>query len=1516
MRRFFRTTYALAVIVLFVVVAVLGFTQTKVFRSYLRTHLIDVVASGLHAELSLGTVEGNLFTGFRADHVVLSRGGDSLLVVQKLEAKYDPLGLLTKSLSVSRITLINPVIGLTRSRQGTWNVERLLQSSSKDTTSSSWTIYLKQIQILGGEVHLVDSLDLAARAAESSLQPWPGRIDYAKLQLDSVSLDAGLNIHSHQIRLALRSFACTLLQPGFQIKDLSGDILLAPRTVAVQKLNLLTGKSHVVLDARLDSIDITSVKDLAQLQFAPLFARLNVGRLDFGELKQFVGSPVKFLEREIAGQVEIAGQFGLMDIRNVTLHTGTSSVRISGTLSNLHHPRDLELDLACIKNKVDADDIRNLMPSLRIPDLSAFGLVEYDLRFKGKPVAFNVRLVSSSRVGRIDADANLDFRESPFSYDGVIRTSYFNLARLVGDSSLVSKLKSTTTFQGRGLRLADMTGVGRCEMDSSEFYGLPLSRSVIIVDIADRIVRPRVSLRIGSTRIDLGGTFQLKPQDLVGYDLSGRINSLNLADVTRKPEHASDISFDLQARGDFKSPQAMTGYVNLNVFRSSFDTVQFAGGPAAIRINTLDGDPHTFSITSDILDLEVGGWFTPSTVVTALARGAALIGDAISYRINSLDALREAADNRQSVKEFRTTVPSKRDSVDYTFTLDLKDGYPVGVVLGRAVEGSLGASGRVREGLDGIRLDAKAHVRAFRYADQKIRLGVESGTLSFNADGLSTTDLLQSMNITLGARAKRFDVQGLQTSNLAADVTMVGDSSSIVIEALIDSVVTVKGRGSAQYADRLFVFSLDRLQADFSSHVFENSGTVAFKVGRDGLQISNLLLHHEAEEVSVAGLFNPSGTSNIAASVHNVLVNTIPKVARRTASIESLPAMSGIVNANATFDGSLEEPSFSLDMNATSVHYDQETFGTVQIRSSYSDRLLTIFAQLHSRPDSAGSIPELLVNGTVPFDLSLTGASERKLEGEMNLDVQSTNFRLEFLDPFIPELSNLSGYLVCNMKLRGTVESPAYEGSVVLQNARFLFNPLGIQYLVDGKLVPNGKKIAFEEVVVRNIAEDQPDGRMSLSGSFSLEGLKIKDFDLAANGQLLVMKESARRSNQGLYGDLFAGTGPLGISWKGSPSRSFVAGEVFLKYANLTLPPTKQTQDLPNSRIEVRLIDDLKMDSASTSVREGQAGPGVKTATVPLRSLKPLTTVLESPAPPQKSFLDNIVYNLAIETQGVTQLKFVFSNFTNEQLLAELKGRTAFTRDGDQMHLTGELDLGHRSYYNNFKKLDATGKVRFTGDPLNPELDIVATYEGVHRGVDSTAGTRFSGGSEKVIVKVLITGTRDQPKVKMGLAEYDQLGNLITQQRPDVEGDAIAFLVTGSFREELTQQDKLSLAGSSVLGGVASSILSGPLTDLLRKEFGIVRSVDVLYYGGGSFQESADLRLTGEVGDAVFRLGGRVLSDLNNTNISIQLPMSAIVGSEQWRNLLLEAERTVQGVETFDQRRESRGVRLLYRIIF
>ena len=1515
-RKFFRATYSVAIIALFLAAVVLGFTQTKLFRTYLRTRLVQAVASDLHGELVLSSLEGNLFTGFQVENVVLRRDGEPVLTVEKLDVKYDPLGLLTKSVTVSRLVLTNPAIHLTRSAGGEWNFHRFLRSSSPDTTASSWTINLKQIQIRGGALEIVDSLGLAQRTLDSSLGIEPGRFNYSNIALDSLNLEGSLSIHPGEIGLSFKSLACRSPLPHFRLKNFAGDFILARKSVSVRKMKVETEKSKLHLDARFDNIDITKVASLAQLQFVPVSVRLNIERLDFGEMKQVIGTPVKFLEHEVAGQIDLEGRFGLIDVRNVTIHSGSSTVRIAGTVANLHTPKELELDLACIKNRVDPVDLRHLMPTLGIPDLSALGFVDYELRFKGKPTSFNAKLLSTSQVGKVDVDGNIDVRDGTMSYDGTIKTTRFNVAPLAGDSALTSSLKATITIQGRGTRLIDITSLVRMEIDSSECFGLPVSRSVAVVDIADRAIRPRVSLRIGSARIDLGGTLQLQPQDVVQYDLSGRINSLNLSDVTKKREHESDVSFDLQAKGRMKTVAALSGDITLNVFRSSFDTLTFEGGSARIRINTLDQEPRTLNLTSDIVDLDVQGHFTPATVLSAIIHGASSLGDAARYRVNSMDSLRTLNSALRSSKEFRTAVSPGRDSTECTVKLDIKDCFPLGVLLGRELDGRLSASGRVKEASNGIQWSGIADVPEFSYSDKSVSFSLKEATLSYGAYGLFTPDMLRSMKLSASIRARQFDFQDQHASNFAATMNIKGDSGWFSFGALLDSLVTVGVQGSGAFANQLLALDIHRLQLSFSSSEFTNTEPVQLRVGRDGLQIGNLRMQHEGEELWASGYFDPAGVSDISVAVKNLIADNIPRMFRHAVNHEPLPAMNGLVNGVATFKGSFEEPQFTAELNATGVEYQGRNFGQIVVRSSYAERLLNVFAQLNSRPDSAAVPPELLVNGTVPYNLSLKGESARKLEGEMNLDVRSTRFPLEFLDPFIPELSNLTGSLVCDMKLRGTVESPTYDGSVVLQNARFHFDPLGIDYIVNGKLVPQGIQIAFQDMTVRNIPEDRPDGRVELSGRFSLEGLRIKDFDLIAHGQLLVMKESARLTSQGLYGDLFVGTGSEGISWKGRPSRSTVSGEVFVMYANLTLPPTRQAQDLPSSGIKVSVIDDIGIEKKATEATATK-GPGTNP-----RSSKTNSATPEIVSTATRSFLDNIVYNLSVETQGVTQLRFVFSNFTNEQLFAELKGRTVFTRDSDQMYLSGELDLGNRSYYSNFKKLDATGNVKFTGDPLNPELNVVASYEGVHRdttGTSASSSGAFSGGSrgtyQKVVVRVYITGTREQPKVKMGLEQYDQLGNL-RPERADVQADAFAFLVTGAFPEEFTQQDKMSLAGSNVLGGVASSILSGPLTDLLRKEFGIVRSVDVLYYGGGTFQESADVRLTGELGDAVFRLGGRVLSDLNNTNVSIQVPMSSIVGSPKWHHLVLEAERRVEGVETIDQRRESRELRLLYRIIF
>jgi hypothetical protein len=150
----------------------------------------------------------------------------------------------------------------------------------------------------------------------------------------------------------------------------------------------------------------------------------------------------------------------------------------------------------------------------------------------------------------------------------------------------------------------------------------------------------------------------------------------------------------------------------------------------------------------------------------------------------------------------------------------------------------------------------------------------------------------------------------------------------------------------------------------------------------------------------------------------------------------------------------------------------------------------------------------------------------------------------------------------------------------------------------------------------------------------------------------------------------------------------------------------------------------------------------------------------------------------------------------------------------------------------------------------------------------------------------------------------------------------MAFIFTGQYRNELTDQQRTGLIGanfgSSLGSAFASGMFTGPVSEAIRKNFWRgFQSLDVLYYGG-QFGQGVDLRLAGQVGEAVIRAGGYVFTgDIGNTNVSVELPMSYVVGVDKLHNLILTIERRVEGIQNAEeQRRASDGVRLGYRFTF
>ena len=1524
MRKYVRILYYFGIVFLFVLIAIAGFTQTRTFRNSLQSFIFANYPKVLDGELRLESIEGNLITGLQLNNVGISRHGVDLFQAERIEVRYDPFGFFIHHVSVSRLTFTQPRIKIVRSEDGAWSFDSLFKSAARDTAPSQWKVDIKRVELAQAELKFSDSLQLLSRRGETADSIPPNAVDYARFSLDSLNFTGSLQITGGRYFFRIADMAFRSHEPVFALQHLQGDFALSQTEATVQNLRIESKKSSFTLDAGLKNTDVTKLASFRELEKKPLTLNLQAQNLNMDELKQFLHPWIDFLDKNVAAEVKATGTLAKLSLNHVMLKTPRSTIQAQGFLSNVHRPSDLYLDLELNFNKIHPQDFADYLPGLKLPDLSILGEVSYFLTFQGRPTDFHAHFVGESEVGALDLDTKIKIDRGVLSYEGTAVTGNTDLGKILGDSALASSVNSRVTFNVVGTNLRSMSGVAKVEIDSSQFYGLPVRRSIVVADLADRLGHARVSASIGSTTLDLSGKMRFHPQDSTTYEVSGNVTSLDLAEVLRDRDYASDLSFAVSAHGQVGKWGNRRDTLAVGFVHSRFGEKRFDDGKVEVVAIRHDSLESAFHLRSDAVDVDVEGQFNAKSLLGTLDSGGKILGRAIAYRFRNLDSLRTFRNEARAPEPMRPVAQEGFDPVDTRMRADIRDASPIGVILHQRLAGACVVRGELVGTLDDLLFSGSIRMDQLEYETPSNSYGLQDGEINYYLSGISRSDIFETLSASVDLKASALVVNSTVLWQPSASLMSEGDSTDFQVSSLIDSAVQVDIEGKSRFRSRLLELELSQLKLEVGSYAFENSDPMIIDVGQDWFHLREFLIHHDAEEIVSTGYFNPEGVSDMRIGVRGFLVNNLQNVLRRSKYAGLVADIGGVLNSDLAFRGTFDHPNLSLALSVDGVRARETVFGRVESKINYFEHMLNLFVQYRSKPEDTLTTPDLLLSGTLPYEFTIAEETKHRLEGEINLALQSKGLRMEYIDPFIPEVANLTGFLTCDMKMHGPIDNPQYEGSMAIQGAKFMFRPLGIQYMLDGRFVPSGNRIELQDVLVKNIAADRTDGLMKVSGSFTLVGLQFKDFDFLANGQLLVMKESARKAGQKLYGNLFAATGPDGIFWSGNVSSSSVRGKMFIKSAQLILPPEREVVVVGSRTISVTYLDDTtkaKVPSLNEkSAVKAVSGLFVQNTPGGIVDVGNGDDVAVRRAPQvQTSFLDGINYDIRIETLGPTQLQFIFNTQTQEQLFADLQGSLSFFKTTSVTRLTGEVQVGDRSYYTFFKKFQATGKLLFTGDPLNPELNVVARYEGLHR-KDTTSTKQLptynadaSKVDEKVAVILEITGTRKEPKPKMTMERDGEAWS-----SGDVESDAISFILSGQFRDELTDQERRSFIGTNLGYGLASGMLTGPLTEMLRRQTGVIQSVDVLYYGGNkSFGESADVRLTGQVGEAVIRLGGRVLNDLGNTNASVELPMSSVVGSEQLRNLILTLERRVEGTDAIEDRRTaSNGARLFYRITF
>lgn len=1472
-----RNILTVKIILLSILLAVVGITQTAVFKNLLRGFVIAQAPAYINGRLSIGALEGNLIDGFIARDVAVFGDDGLVFSARSAEVRYNPIRLMFGDYRFRRVVLTEPFVRIVRTRDSVWNVSSLFRETQSDSAPEPLKLEITQVQITDGTFVLSDSLAGSSDRAFTA----DSAFSYADIRVYGVNLLAGFATSRDKYKAEIQRLSALSLSPPFEVRNMRADLYADNGQWSVRNLELETGASRIHLSARLMRENILHLKKYAELGDARADVNLAAYVVDFRELRAFLPHAVGFLDSNAAAFLKGSGTYGTLKIENLLVHAGRSFVNGSGYIMNLHKPSELYLDVGGDENIVDPTVAMSHLPGLLLPDLRTFGDFRFSYSFKGTPLNFRSTVDGALDAGEVRADARCDFTKEYPTYEYTAALRSFNLGEAFDDPALASNLNVSVSAVGSSYDRNSMNAVIRAAIDSSRFNNLPLSRSVFVADIADGSGRGRLQLHAGHTSVNGGFTATYSSAEGPRYEYEASVNSLNLADVLGSDEYDSDLNLRLAGNSTSLDILSESAVCSLLVYRSVFGDTSIDTLHARLDTELSADSVRTTSLTSDIGSFELNGFYDLQDAGAVLVSSVRRTFGVYEHAVRSLRPLREDV-----LKEPPAPLPYAREpEINTAFSLTLRDHPIFTALLKREIHGSLEARGNVSSFGDDVNVDADVRIDSLVIAaDSGAALAMRRGSLRFSITSLRGDNSLDSLVTSAQAVARECEIGGVRFSN--ADVRLDGDGRTIrhFASGLIDSTVDLLVSGELTFSGTIASGMIDNMVLGRGGRTYHTNESVVYLWGSDGMFIRRLSLAREGESLALAGYISPFGISDLQFNTLGINVREIGTLISPAVGA-SFKSLGGILTATGYFRGSLDHPDASVQFTVDTLTTGNVSYGALKGTVSVADDVLRIAGEFNDF-SSRDTVSNLSISGVLPF-----GSAER----EPDLTVHVSKLNLAILDPFIESLNSLKGNVNGSIRLRGSVDSPRLSGSVNVNGSSFYFEPLGMAFLANGSVFASGDSIYFSGFTVRNVPEDRADGSMNLSGSVVLSRYAVKSFSLGAEGQLQVMKLSSPLPGASVIGDVFAAVGRNKLNWKGTPERSAVRGEVSLRNAALTVPPTKQVELFASQDFIVHFVDDTasvgpgeRVDTLSANAR-GSLAIGNNSAAKPV------------PPPPSEpaSFFNTVSFDVTLIAEGRTQIRFVFNPVTNDELFADLKGRLNYTKQDNVTRFIGEVEASNQSYYSTFgKRFDASGKLLFTGDLLNPELEITAKYEGILE--EDTVR------SKQVTVIVDITGTLREPKTKMTLQEDG-----VQVQRPDVESDAIAFVLTGKYRDQLTQAERTAF-NATVLSGLTNTLLAGPVNDYLRRQFGV--TVAVLYYGG-NFQEAADVRLTGSVGDAVVRFGGRVLNDISKANISVQLPMSSLMNSEAYRNLLLEVESRIDALDPVEQRRLN-GLRLLYRFVF
>jgi len=1389
-------------------------TQTTWFKEWLRGFIVRQAEDYVNGRLSIGRLDGNLFTGIELGDIDVTMNGKHVVDVDQVGVEYNPLTLIKGDVVLDHIRLDRPKLVLERTTDG-WNLAHLIKARTPDNPNRKRTIEIGEIGISDGSVELADALGTSGVETPAQVDRLDASVSVRSSQ-DELKVDvAHVSFRAKNPDLALNALSGTIRRTadGLQFDNVS---------VRTEESSIRAGGSVTALDSGNPNVDVTVSSDklttdeigrvvtaLRGYHLQPAFeitakgpsdrlsTDVNVREATAGRVTGDLTVDALGPERRVAGTVSVNNLDLGPVTKSPTLRSDiTGQARIDLALPSGRFPLSGSYEVKAGHVSVAGYEARDVVADGRI-DGQEIRLNAAASAYGGQATARGT--VTAGRPLALDLTghaANLDLR---------------NLPPQVKAPAVESDLQLDYHVIGRGQVFS-----GDVTLGTSTLAGARLAEGTT-----------------GQFRVGAGAPSYAAKGQVAQLDVQQIGREFNIAALT-SDHYAGRLNgtFDVKGEGGGSYPLSLDATGTLTdsqMFGGSFPRLDYT-------TNLANGDLH----------------------VKAEGEFAGLDPAIASGNTRAAGSLTGEVDVDTTIHQY--SQPITVTSVDATGRVGLANSTIAGVTIDNALVDAriAGGAGEINDlsvkGAD-LTITGKGPIVLTESGNSNLQLHIETPSLAkvgkiAGQEGLTGGAIVDA---TVSGNAERLTVWGnLHGSDIGKgenNVLSVDTTFDVTIPQLDASMSTAHALTTGTfvqlagqkingmyldttYRDSKLYFSVDAQQLQRTAGVAGEvvfhpdhqeihlpaitlrsqqiewhtapGSAAAIQYSKDQINVKDVALESGDQRIVAEGILGGPADQPLTIQAENVDVAQLNQLA-----LGQPGDVSGRLSASATVTGSMDAPRVDGEFTLSQGGFRMFRFDSLGGMVDYDANGVELDVRLQQNPTqwltAKGHAPTTLFRPTPPEKLD--AAATPSPGDAVNIKVESSPIDLSVIQGFTSSVTNVTGTMQANIDVAGSGYDPHLNGAVEIKNGAFDVPDLGTSYTgLDTRidLTPEALRIAQMNVV------DNHGSPMTIGGQLSLHGwgvggvqinLKSHDFKVIDNNLGNVRLDTdltvtGELRSPRIDGSVNINTGTLDVA------------KILERVANNAYSTTATElpkEDAATTAARVRANADLPAESDSTK-------PGTVADVAPntAKAVKETTEQVQAETPgvaPPSLFetlaLDvefGVPDDLILKGQG---LRAPGGGVGIGDVNLTVGGKLQVQKVAyDILRLWGEVRTIRGSYTFQGRRFDIQrdGRIRFIGtDEIDPLLDVEAR--------------RLISGVEAFIK---IQGTMRQPELSF------------RSNPPLEEADVLSLIIFNQPINELGEGQQASLAqrAGDLAGGYLASGLARSIGSALNLSEFELKAVD------------------------------------------------------------------------------------------